>query len=146
MNILIEFNPHFFLLEPIQKICVFNDFDKLSYHLTLARDKDAVEQLLQIVGELYLRDHNLSMKRITYVEVMSPDEKLASNKGSILVDLPTYQRNYAKYLWVEPRQSAEHRAAHHDDHDILGRRVPGNSVTFQRRGIFSLRQWKQLLS
>ena len=128
VDTLIEIGPHSALSGPIRQICIANGFEKLSYLPTLIRNGDAAAQLLRVAGELYLRDYKLDMKRITCIETTSPSGKIALTEGLTLVDLPTYQWNYAKTLWDEPRQSVEHRASHHDRHDILGRRVPGDSA------------------
>lgn len=128
VDLLIEIGPHSALSGPIRQICISNGFDKLGYLPTLIRNEDAAIQLLKVAGELYLRDYKLDMERVTCIEAVSPGGKIVSTQGSILVNLPTYQWNYAKNLWAEPRQSAEHRAPRHDRHDILGRRVPGDSA------------------
>lgn len=128
IDLLVEIGPHSALSGPIRQICISHGFDKLSYLPTLVRNEDAAARLLKTAGEIYLRDYHLDMERVTSIETMSSKGKVASTKGSILVDLPTYQWNYSKNLWAEPRQSAEHRAPLHDRHDILGRRVPGDSA------------------
>lgn len=55
--------------------------------------------------------------------------KCQLKKGQLLVDLPTYQWNYAKDLWAESRHSIEHRTPTHGLHDVLGARLPGGSKT-----------------
>lgn len=128
VNLLIEIGPHSALSGPIRQICISHGFNKLRYLPTLVRNEDAAAQLLKLAGELYLRDYKFDMERVTCIETVPSKGKTASTKGSVLVDLPTYQWNYAKNLWAEPRKSAEHRAPRHDRHDILGRRVPGDSA------------------
>ena len=128
VDLLVEIGPHSALSGPIRQICIAHGFDKLKYLPTLIRNEDAAAQLLKLAGELYLRDYKFDIERVTCVEKVSSKGKITSTKGSILVDLPTYQWNYVKNLWAEPRQSAEHRAPRHDRHDILGRRVPGDSA------------------
>ena len=128
VDLLVEIGPHSALSGPIRQICIAHGFDKMKYIPTLLRNEDAAAQLLKTAGELYLRNYKLDMERIACIETVSAKGKITSTTGSILVDLPTYQWNYAKNLWAEPRQSAEHRAPRHDRHDILGRRVPGDSA------------------
>lgn len=128
VNLLVEIGPHSALSGPIRQICIANGFDKLKYLPTLVRNEDAAAQLLKTAGELYLRDYKVDMERVTNIETVTSKGKIDSKRGAILVDLPTYQWNYSKNLWAEPRQSAEHRAPRHDRHDILGRRVPGDSA------------------
>lgn len=93
----------------------------------MIRNAHSAEQLLKVAGELFLRDYPVNMDRVTAIEQASPVGKQSLVKGSIIVDLPTYQWNYAKNLWAEPRQSAEHRAPQHARHDILGSRMPSGS-------------------
>ena len=128
INLLIEIGPHSALSGPIRQICIAHGFDKLTYVPTLVRNENAATQLLKTAGELYLRDYKLDMERVTNIDMVTSKGKIDSKRGAILVDLPTYQWNYSKNLWAEPRQSAEHRAPRHDRHDILGRRVPGDSA------------------
>ena len=128
VDLLVEIGPHSALSGPIRQICISHGFDKLGYLPTLVRNEDGAVQLLKTAGELYLRGYQLDMERVTCIDTVSFNDKISSTKGSILVDLPTYQWNYAKRLWAEPRQSVEHRAPRHDRHDILGRRVPGESA------------------
>lgn len=128
VDLLVEIGPHSALSGPIRQICIAHGFDKLKYLPTLIRNQDAAAQLLKLTGELYLRDYKLDIERVTCLGKLSSNGMITSTKGSILVDLPTYQWNYAKNLWAEPRQSAEHRAPRHDRHDVLGRRVPGDSA------------------
>lgn len=128
VDLLIEIGPHSALSGPVRQICIAHKFDKLRYLPTLIRNEDAAAQLLKLAGELYIRNYKFNMKRIICIETMSSKEKLISTYGSVLVDLPTYQWNYAKKLWAEPRQSIEHRRPRHDRHDILGRRVFGDSA------------------
>lgn len=128
VNLLIEIGPHSALSGTIRQVCISHGFDKLTYLPTLVRNEDAAVRLLKTAGELYLRGYQLNMERVASIETMSSKGKIVSTKGSILVDLPTYQWNYARNLWAEPRQSAEHRAGRHDRHDLLGRRVPGDSA------------------
>lgn len=128
VDLLVEIGPHSALSGPIRQICIAHGFDKLNYLPTLIRNENAAAQLLKLSGELYLRDYKFDIERVTCLEKVSSKGKIISTKGSVLVDLPTYQWNYVKNLWAESRQSAEHRAPRHDRHDILGRRVPGDSA------------------
>lgn len=128
VDLLIEIGPHSALSGPIRQICTANDFTKLGYIPTLLRGEDSASQLLKVAGELYLRDYPLHMERITLIEEPLSSGKIRFLKGSLLVDLPPYQWNYAKDFWAEVRHSVEHRAPTHARHDILGGLIPGGSL------------------
>jgi len=128
VDLLIEIGPHSALSGPIRQICTANGFDKLGYLPTLLRGEDCTSQLLKLAGELFLRDYPLDMERITLIEEPLPSGKIHLVKGSVLVDLPTYQWNYAKDFWAEVRHSREHRAPKHARHDVLGGLIPGGSL------------------
>ena len=128
VDLLIEIGPHSALSGPIRQICTANGFDKLGYLPTLLRGEDCAAQLLKLTGELFLRDYPLDMERITLIEEPLPSGKIHFVKGSVLVDLPTYQWNYAKNFWAEVRHSKEHRAPTHARHDVLGGVIPGGSL------------------
>ncbi|MCJ1261266.1 hypothetical protein MMC22_001130 [Lobaria immixta] len=128
VDLLIEIGPHSALSGPIRQICGALGFEKLGYLPTLLRGKDSAAQLLKTAGELFLRDYPLDTERISLIEETLSNGKLHVRKGSVIVDLPTYQWNYAKDFWMEPRRSREHRAPRHARHDLLGARVPGGSI------------------
>lgn len=127
VDLLIEIGPHSALSGPIKQICREHGFDKLSYLPTIERGGDSASQLLKLAGQLFLRNYDLNLERITAIEEISAFGKSRLKKGQLLVDLPTYQWNYSKDLWAEPRHSVEHRAPKHARHDVLGNRLPGGS-------------------
>ena len=125
VDMLIEIGPHSALSGPIKQIKAELGLEKLGYIPTLLRGNNSASQLLKVAGELFLRDYPLDMERATLIEEPLPSGKIHLSKGTVLVDLPTYQWNYSKDLWAEPRHSKEHRAPKHGRHDILGSRIPG---------------------
>lgn len=129
VDLLIEIGPHSALKGPIKQICREYKLDKMSYLPTMERGGNGASQLLNLAGQLFLRNFDLNYERITAIEQVSASAKHQLKKGQLLVDLPTYQWNYAKDLWAEPRQSAEHRAPRHARHDTLGSLLPGGSKT-----------------
>lgn len=128
VDMLIEIGPHSALSGPIKQISKEYGFENLGYIPTLVRNEDSAAQMLKVAGDLFLRDYPVDMERVTAIEEISAAGKLNLIKGSTLVDLPTYQWNYSKKLWAEPRASAEHRAIKHMRHDVLGTRMPGCSA------------------
>ncbi|OKL57953.1 hypothetical protein UA08_06759 [Talaromyces atroroseus] len=128
IDTLIEIRPHTTLSGPIKQISKELGNDGFGYLPTLVRSEDSASQILKLAGELFLRNYPLDMERATAAEEISAG-KVKLVKGSVLVDLPTYQWTYSKSLWAEPRQSLEHRAPKHMRHDVLGSRVPGGSAS-----------------
>ena len=127
VNILVEIGPHSSFSGPVRQICTANKFEKLTYVPTLIRNQSSAENLLSTAGNLLLKGYNLDLARVTAIEEIFPSGKLNLRSGSIIVDLPNYQWNYAKTLWAEPRHSVEHRARRSPRHDLLGARIPGGS-------------------
>lgn len=125
VDMLIEIGPHSALSGPVKQVKAEYKFEKLNYLPTLLRGENCANQLLKLAGELFLRDYPLDMERVTSIEDALPSGKIRIKKGSMLVDLPTYQWRYNKDLWAEVRHSREHRAPTHARHDILGARLPG---------------------
>ena len=129
VELLIEIGPHSALKGPINQICREHKLDRISYLPTLERGGSGASQMLNLAGNLFLRDFDLDYESLTAVEQASPSGKLQLKNGKLLVDLPSYQWNYTKDLWAEPRQSAEQRAPKHARHDVLGSRFPGGPKT-----------------
>lgn len=129
VDLLIEIGPHSALKGSIKQICREYKLDKMSYLPTMERGGNSASQLLNLAGQLFLRNFDLNYERVTAIEQVSTSGKNQLKKGRLLIDLPTYQWNYSKDLWAEPRQSAEHRAPKHARHDTLGSRLPGGSKT-----------------
>ena len=129
VDLLIEIGPHSALSGPIRQIFGSIAHDRLGYLPTLSRGTDSASQLLRLAGELFLRGYPLDTERITLIEESTPSGKNRVVNGSVIVDLPRYQWNYAKDFWAEPRRSREHRNPLHARHDVLGQRIPGGSIT-----------------
>ncbi len=128
VDMLIEVGPHSALSGPIRQIKTVFNFEKLQYLPTLIRGTDSASSLLKLAGELFLRDFPLDMERVTMLENPSHSGKISSEKGSLVVDLPTYQWNINKKFWAEARQSREHRAPKFPRHDLLGSLMFGGSL------------------
>ncbi|KAI0476273.1 putative polyketide synthase [Xylariaceae sp. FL0804] len=129
VDLLIEIGPHSAMAGPIKQIKLEVQAEKLEYLPTLLREKDSAIQMLKVAGELFLRNYPLNMKRVTAVEETSPSGKITSVQGATIVDLPSYQWNYAKPFWAESRASREQRLPRFPRHDVLGQAVIGSSLT-----------------
>lgn len=126
LNMIVEIGPHPALSGPIRQIAANTD-KALSYIPTLKRGKNDADQLLNLAGELWARDSAIDISTVTSIERFLPNGDVEKMPGSLLVDLPTYQWNYSKKYYSEPRQSREHRECKHPRHDLLGRAFPGLS-------------------
>ncbi|KAI1825276.1 hypothetical protein F4861DRAFT_538181 [Xylaria intraflava] len=108
-----------------------------TYIPSLQRDKNDAEQLLAVAGSLFLADYPVDLEAVNLDLAQEHSSIRKAGAQSLLVDLPTYQWNYEKQYWAEPRTSAEARSRKHARHDLLGTRVPGLSN--------SLRAWRNVL-
>lgn len=128
IDMLIEVGPHSALSGPVKQIKAEYKFDKLQYLPTLLRGEDCASSMLRLAGELFLRDHELDLNRVTAVEETYPSGKIWPKKGNLIVDLPPYQWDKTKTYWAESRESREHRAPKFPRHDVLGSLTIGASM------------------
>ena len=124
IGVVVEIGPHAALAGPIKQICVENKFSGISYVETLARNKHDGEQLLRLAGDLWAKGSPVDISGVTSIERLSKSGNILKIEGSLLLDLPTYQWNYSKQFWQEPRHSREIRGKAYARHDVLGRRIP----------------------
>ena len=127
VDLLIEIGPHCALSGPIKQIKAEFGLERLQYLPTLVRGTDSATKLLELAGELFLRDYPVDMERITLIEEALPGGKIHNMKGSMIVDLPPYRWNRKEY-WAEARFSKEHRAPAFMRHDTLGSLLYGGSL------------------
>jgi len=112
---------------PIKQIKSEFSLEKLQYLPTLVRGADSATKLLELAGELFLRDYPIDMERLTTIEEALPGGKIHNMKGLFIADLPGYQWN-RKEFWDEARLSREQRAPSVMRHDILGALLHGGSL------------------
>jgi len=108
-----------------------------SYISSLVRDKDDADQLLAVAGSLFLADYPVDLQQVNLDLAEDSGSIRKPKPRSLLVDLPTYQWNYSKSYWAEPRASIELRNRTHARHDLLGTRVAGLSK--------SCKVWRNIL-
>lgn len=108
-----------------------------TYIPSLQRDKDDADQLLAVAGSLFLVDYPVDLEEVNMDFAKDSGSIRKPATRSLLVDLPTYQWNYEKNYWTEPRASAESRGRTHARHDLLGTRIVGLSN--------SHRAWRNIL-
>ncbi|KAI5784580.1 hypothetical protein EDC01DRAFT_201043 [Geopyxis carbonaria] len=113
----IEIGPHSALEGPLKQI-----LSKINYHSALRRGKDTVSTVLQLAGHLFSEGYKIDLNAVNDVLPEASTPKL-------IIDLPRYQWDYSSSsnLVTESRPSAEWRFIKYPRHEILGRRVAGNS-------------------
>lgn len=87
----------------------------LGYIPTLQKDKDPMESLLFMAGELFQYHVSLDFAAI-------------NGRGKILTDLPLYPWQHDKRYWYESRISREWRQAEFPPHPLLGSRLPESTM------------------
>ena len=139
VDMIVEIGPHPALLGPIRQICALAK-SPMFHVSSLKRGENDVEQVLKLVGELWTRNSSIDISSATRIERSLGNGAIEELSGTLLVDLPSYQWNYAKKYFSESRQSQDHRGCKYPRHDILGRRILGTSSTEpQWRNVLRLR-------
>ncbi|KAI0104289.1 hypothetical protein GGR51DRAFT_522250 [Nemania sp. FL0031] len=137
---MIEIGPHSALASPFKQICVSNKAlgSRITYVSSLKRGENDVDRLLTAAGSLFVAGHAVDLEEVNASNDsgMKNDTRKSKTKH-LLVDLPSYQWNYEKRYWAEPRASAEQRARVYPRHDLLGSRVAGLSK--------KLASWRNIL-
>lgn len=101
VDILIEIGPHSALSGPVRQIKANMQDDKLQYLPTLLRNFPCANQVLKLVGELFLRNYTLDLARVTAIEEVYQSGKIIPRMGNLIVDLPPYQWDKTKMYWAE---------------------------------------------
>lgn len=127
VDLFIEIGPHSALAGPVRQIKAACQLGNLNYLPSLIRNTDSAVSLLKLAGELFLRNYEIDMARVTGVEESTSGGKVLLKSGCFITDLPTYQWDKTKEFSAESRMSKEHRAQSHMRHDILGSRLLGAS-------------------
>lgn len=129
----IELGPHSALEIPIRQTLAKSSVntEKCMYSAALSRGKSGLDTVLQLMGDLYLKDFNVPFSQIN--QVAQPfDECLLKGKhhtseGNFLPNLPLYKWQHDKILWTESTNSKHFRNREFPRHDILGSEQPGSS-------------------
>ncbi|KAJ5635342.1 polyketide synthase-nonribosomal peptide synthetase [Penicillium longicatenatum] len=132
---LIELGPHSALEMPIKQTMTklnvkAGDFN---YSSALTRNKNGVDCLLNLVGNLFLHGHAIDFAQVNYVEASTTSmarhisKYPAHQQGKVIPDLPTYAWTYDTLLWSECRASTEYRDRKYPHHDLLGSQKPGGN-------------------
>ena len=126
---LVELGPHSALELPIKQTRTklgLTDSD-LHYTPALSRGKNAVECVLNLMGNLYLHGHELDFAKVNHVETVLSSRNFAVQQGKVLTNLSPYAWTYEGVLWNESRASQEFRYRKHAHHDLLGSQSLGSN-------------------
>lgn len=124
----IEIGPHPVLAVPFKQTCLSTvQAQPSNYFQTLERGKHAVDNILGLVGALFLHGYDEAVEELNTVLTSRNKETKAAVKGQVLKNLPRYPWQYSDSLWRECRASAEFRNRTHPRHELLGSRIPGGS-------------------
>ncbi|OAQ61798.1 polyketide synthase [Pochonia chlamydosporia 170] len=108
VDLFIEIGPHPALSGPIRQIKAACQLGKLNYLPSLVRNRDSAASLLKLAGELFLRNHDIDMRRVAGIEEMTGSGQVVLKTGCFITDLPTYQWDKTKEYLAESRMSKEH--------------------------------------
>uniref|UniRef100_A0A0B7KJD8 Uncharacterized protein n=1 Tax=Bionectria ochroleuca TaxID=29856 RepID=A0A0B7KJD8_BIOOC len=128
VNTLVEVGPHSSLEGPLRQICQAAKKKDVTYFSTLKRKENSTDQMFRLAGRLWAYDGDMDLSAVTGLEKVSEQGEIFTERGTLLVDLPSYHWTYSKKYFAESRISKEHRSMKEPRHDILGRRVPGTSA------------------
>ena len=113
VDLLIEVGPHSALAGPIKQILQAEPSTNgyVNYGSVLARDTDAVDTILKLVNQLYMKGSLLNFKSIN---------RANDEYRQVLMDLPPYAWNHSIPLWAESRLSRTYRNREYPRTDLLG--------------------------
>ncbi|KAK3694254.1 hypothetical protein B0T22DRAFT_402742 [Podospora appendiculata] len=114
-NIFIEVSPHGVWPKAFMQILDHIGLRKnpVPYFSALTRGRDAVETILQLAGDLFLRGHSVDLEWYFKPHGSAPRPKC-------LVDLPAYPWDHSKTFWHESHLSRAHRFRQYGRRDYIG--------------------------
>ena len=112
--VIVEIGPHNALEGPIKQTLdkIQGDSAKTSYFATLSRQRDSVEQLQNLAGNLFQEGYPIDFAAINLEDTKS--------KLPVLVDLPTYSWDHSQKYWHSTRIGQNHQLRSFGRNDILG--------------------------
>ncbi|KAI0532709.1 hypothetical protein GGR58DRAFT_489208 [Xylaria digitata] len=110
---LVEIGPHSALKRPIQDtVAQVGNRKKTRYASVLHRSKGAVENLLELLGQLFCHGHEFN--------ISGANRLLSSPTPPFLVDCPEYPFDHSRVYWSESRLSRDFRLRKSVSGDFLG--------------------------
>ena len=123
---LIELGPHSALEMPLKQTARKLKIKEgnMHYNSAIIRDKNGVDSVLNLMGQLFLHGHKVSFADVNHVDTANAN----AVQGNLLTNLPPYSWTYdGPVLWNEGRQSRELRNRKYGHHDLLGLQMLGGS-------------------
>ncbi|KAL4942551.1 hypothetical protein BDV06DRAFT_235394 [Aspergillus oleicola] len=128
--VMIELGPHSALAGPFKQICKASSGKLAAYTYlpSLIRGQDSAVRALYTAGHLWTLNYDVDVDKVNQVLVPQGPNGIAKvQRPFFLPDLPSYNWNYDKAFWAEPRPSRQIRSTQQPRHDLLGREVAGLS-------------------
>lgn len=119
-SILIEIGPSNTLSGPISQIVREARVENSAYTSVARRGEDGVDALLDVAGQLFLRDASISLEKVN-----TDETKPSRASPVVIVDLPNYPWNHSTRYWHESLASSDWRFKNFPQHDLLGDKVLG---------------------
>ena len=123
---IIELGPHSAMEMPLKQIAKSSKVKEgnMHYNSAIIRNKNAVQTVLDLMGQLYLHGHDIPFAKLNHVD--APGAPI--EQGKVLTNLPPYSWTYdGPILWNEGRQSRELRNRKYGHHDLLGLQMNGGN-------------------
>ena len=123
---LIELEPHSVMEMPLRQIAKKLKIkeSRMHYNFAIIRNKNGVDIVLNLMGQLFLHGHNIPFADVNYVQIVNAP----AVQGKVLTNLSSYSWTYDSHvLWNEGRQSRELRNRKYGHHDLLGLQTLGGS-------------------
>ena len=123
---IIELGPHSAMEMPLKqtaKNLKVKD-GNMNYNSAIIRNKNGVQTVLNLMGQLYLHGHDVPFAKLNHVDTPGAP----AEQGKVLTNLPPYSWTYdGPVLWNEGRQSRELRNRKYGHHDLLGLQMNGGN-------------------
>ncbi|KAJ0420834.1 hypothetical protein BJY00DRAFT_312760 [Aspergillus carlsbadensis] len=119
-DFLIEIGPSNALSGPIAQIAKAAGADRLTYTSAAKRGDESINALLDIAGQLFLKDAPVNLSKVN-----ADETKPTITAPAVIIDLPNYKWNHTTKYWAESPASRDWRFRQFPEHDLLGSKVLG---------------------
>ena len=121
-TVFLEIGPHHALAGPVRDTVTHCRLqpEQFSCVPSLMRAKNAELSILQCIGRLFEKGHNIDIWKSNNLANLH-------NGATVVTNLAPYPWDHSLTYWSESRLSMEHRFRRYPNHDLLGLRVAGTS-------------------
>ena len=122
-HIILEVGPNNSLRSPVNQTVSLYKLDGLqeTYVSCLQRDKDCLRTFLYALSHLFQQGYPVDLKKANSLSKCVKD-------SDVLSDLPPYPFDHRVSYWHESLVMKEHRMRAQPYHDLLGLRIPGDTL------------------